>query len=70
MAFSAESLVPHGGIIVLFIPGAIKNPGAWVVALVAGTLVSTAALWVTTRSYARAKAGEPPRGAVPAAAPA
>jgi len=41
-----------------------------VVALVAGTLVSTAALWVTTRSYARAKAGEPPRAAVPAAAPA
>ena len=70
MAFTVESLVPHGGIIVLFIPGAITNPGGWVIALVAGTLVSTAALFVTTRSYARAKAGEPARAVVPAAVPA
>ena len=69
MAFSAASIVPHGGIIDLFVPGAIKNPGGWVIALVAGALVSTAALFVTTRSYARAKA-EPTQKAVPATAPA
>jgi len=69
MAFSAASIVPHGGIIDLFVPGAIKNPGGWVIALVAGALVSTAALFVTTRSYARAKA-EPAQEAVPATAPA
>jgi PTS system fructose-specific IIC component len=70
MAFSAASIVPHGGIIDLFVPGAIKHPAGWVLAIVAGTLVSTAALFVTTRSYARAKAGEPTRAAVPATAPA
>ena len=55
MAFSVASIVPHGGIIDLFVPGAIKNPGGWVIAIAAGTVVSTAALFVTTRSYARAK---------------
>jgi fructose PTS system EIIBC or EIIC component len=69
MAFDAASIVPHGGIINLFVPGAITNPGAWALALVAGTLVSTAALFVTTRSYARAKAG-PARAPVAAPAPA
>ena len=70
MAFSVASIVPHGGIIDLFVPGAIKNPGGWLIAIVAGTLVSTAALFVTKRSYARAKAGEPKRAAVAATAPA
>jgi fructose PTS system EIIBC or EIIC component len=69
MAFSVASIVPHGGIIDLFVPGAIKHPGGWLIALVAGTLVSTAALFVTTRSYARAKA-EPAQTAIPASAPA
>ena len=67
MAFSCASIVPHGGIIDLFVPGAITNPGAWAVALLAGTLVSTAALYVTTRSYARTKAAPARR---PVAAPA
>ena len=66
MAFDAASIVPHGGIINLFVPGAITNPAGWAVALVAGTLVSTAALFVTTRSYARAQAAP----AVAAPAPA
>jgi len=66
MAFDAASIVPHGGIINLFVPGAITSPAGWAVALVAGTLVSTAALFVTTRSYARAKAAP----AVAAPAPA
>jgi len=70
MAFSATSIVPHGGIIDLFVPGAIKNPGGWLIAIVAGTLVSTAALFVTTRSYARANAGEPAPAAIPATVPA
>ncbi len=69
MAFDAASIVPHGGIINLFVPGAITNPAGWAIALVAGTLVSTAALFVTTRSYARAKAA-PARPAVAAPAPA
>jgi PTS system fructose-specific IIC component len=67
MAFDAGSIVPHGGIINLFVPGAITNPGGWAIALVAGTLVSTAALFVTTRSYARAQA---PAQAVAVPAPA
>lgn len=66
MAFDAASIVPHGGIVNLFVPGAITSPAGWAVALVAGTLVSTAALFVTTRSYARAKAAP----AVAAPAPA
>lgn len=67
MAFDAASIVPHGGIINLFVPGAITNPGAWAVALVAGTAVSTVALYMTTRSYARAPARTATRAA---AAPA
>ncbi|MGB0095204.1 MAG: fructose-specific PTS transporter subunit EIIC, partial [Solirubrobacteraceae bacterium] len=70
MAFSVTSIVPHGGIIDLFVPGAITNPGGWAIALVVGTLVSTAALFVTTRSYARATAGEPTQAPVPATAAA
>jgi PTS system fructose-specific IIC component len=69
MVFDAASIVPHGGIIDLFVPGAITNPGGWALALLAGTLVSTAALFVTTRSYAHAKAA-PARGAVVEPAPA
>ena len=33
MAFNAASIVPHGGIIDLFVPGAITNPGGWAIAL-------------------------------------
>jgi PTS system fructose-specific IIC component len=40
MAAGVELKVPHGGIFVLPIPGAVSHVGAYVVALVAGTLVS------------------------------
>ena len=66
---AGRELVPHGGIIDLFVPGAVKDPLGWPLALVVGTLVSTAVLFVTTRSYARAKAA-PARPAVAAPAPA
>jgi PTS system fructose-specific IIC component len=69
MAFDAASIVPHGGIINLFVPGAITNAGGWAIALVAGTLVSTAALFVTTRSYARERKA-PAARTVAAPAPA
>jgi PTS system fructose-specific IIC component len=67
MALDAASIVPHGGIINLFVPGAITNPGGWAIALAAGTVVSTAALFVTTRSYVH---GAAPARAAPAPAPA
>jgi PTS system fructose-specific IIC component len=42
-------LVPHGGVFVLAIPHAITNLPLYLLALVAGTLVSTAALYVLKR---------------------
>jgi PTS system fructose-specific IIC component len=44
--------VPHGGIFNLFVPNAIHHLGGWVVALVAGTLVTTAVLFGTKRGAA------------------
>lgn len=40
MAFGAELRVPHGGIFVLPIPGAVTHLGGYALALVAGTVVS------------------------------
>lgn len=45
MTLGCKLLVPHGGIFVLAIPGAITHALAYVLALVAGTLVTTAALY-------------------------
>jgi PTS system fructose-specific IIC component len=44
MGFGVEQKVPHGGVFVLPIPNAITHLGYYVVALIAGTLVSTLAL--------------------------
>jgi PTS system fructose-specific IIC component len=66
LGIGATSIVPHGGIINLFIPNAIGDGAAWALALVAGTLVTTATLFVTTRSPATTAGTE----ALPAAAPA
>ena len=61
MGLDAASRVPHGGAVNLFIPNAIDNVGAWALAIVAGTLVSTAGLFVTKalakREPARAPVG-------------
>jgi PTS system fructose-specific IIC component len=69
MALDSASRVPHGGIIDLFVPGAITHPAGWALAIVAGTLVSTVALFFTTRSYVHAKE-EATRRPATAAAPA
>jgi PTS system fructose-specific IIC component len=42
-------MVPHGGVFVLPIPNAATNMPMYVVALAAGTLVTTAALFVLKR---------------------
>ncbi len=67
MAVDASSIVPHGGIITFFVPNAIDHGTGWLLALIAGTLVTTAALWVTTRVPSRERA---PAAAAPAPAPA
>jgi PTS system fructose-specific IIC component len=45
-------MVPHGGAFVLLIPNAVVRLGWYVVAIVAGTLVTTAALWFLKRPIA------------------
>ncbi len=49
MAVGAELRVPHGGVFVLPIPGAISHLVGYVVALVAGTLVSALLLGLIKR---------------------
>lgn len=49
MGLGVASRVPHGGIFVLPIPGAIVHPAAFIIALVAGSLVGTGALALTKR---------------------
>ena len=44
MASGVQLRVPHGGIFVLPIPGAVSNLGAYALAIAAGTLVSAVAL--------------------------
>lgn len=49
LAAGAQLLVPHGGVFVLPIPHAVRNLGMYVVAIVAGTVVTAAALYVAKR---------------------
>lgn len=44
MVMGAELRVPHGGVFVLPIPNAVTNLGAYLIAIVAGTVVSALAL--------------------------
>jgi fructose PTS system EIIBC or EIIC component len=46
MAAGCELLVPHGGVFVLLIPNAIVNLGLYLVAMVAGTLITTTMLFI------------------------
>jgi len=52
MAFGVELRVPHGGIFVLPIPGAVTHLGGYAIALVAGTLVSALLVGVLKRPLA------------------
>jgi PTS system fructose-specific IIC component len=63
LGMGVSTVVPHGGIFVLFVPNAMEKPLAWLVGLVAGTLVSTAVLFF-------AKPPLPAVVAAPAVAPA
>ncbi|MCW2996579.1 MAG: fructose transporter subunit [Solirubrobacterales bacterium] len=63
----AASIVPHGGIINIFIPNAITHGGVWLLAIAAGMVVTTAVLAVTTRAPAKERTATAP---VPAPAPA
>jgi fructose PTS system EIIBC or EIIC component len=49
LAAGAQLLVPHGGVFVLPIPHAVQNLGMYVVAIVAGTVVTAIALYVAKR---------------------
>lgn len=49
MAFGCQLLVPHGGVFVLLIPSAVTNLGPYVMALIVGTLVTTAALFLVKK---------------------
>jgi PTS system fructose-specific IIC component len=49
LAAGVHLMVPHGGIFVLLIPHAVQPLGLYLVALIAGTLVSTAALYLVKR---------------------
>ena len=49
LAAGVRLMVPHGGVFVLLIPHAVQPLGMYLVALVAGTLVSTAALYLVKR---------------------
>ena len=46
MAFGCKLLVPHGGIFVLAIPNAINHMLGYLIAIIAGTLVTTAMLFI------------------------
>jgi fructose PTS system EIIBC or EIIC component len=49
LASNVELLVPHGGVFVLLIPRAVQPLLPYVLALLAGTLVTTAALYLARR---------------------
>ncbi len=57
LGMGATSSVPHGGAILLFVPNALEKPLAWLAALVAGTVVTTVALFFLKRPIARPAAG-------------
>ena len=68
MAIGAELKVPHGGIFVLPIPGAVTHLLGYVAALIAGTLVSALAIGLLKRPLAarteiRAAQPQSPRAA-------
>jgi fructose PTS system EIIBC or EIIC component len=62
MLSGVELLVPHGGIFAALIPGAVRHLAAYLGAILAGTLVTTAALFALKRPLRpEIGAGAPPR---------
>jgi PTS system fructose-specific IIC component len=59
MAFGCELRVPHGGVFVLPIPNAVTNLGMYIVAILVGTVVTAAALYLLKRPIAEPAAAEP-----------
>jgi PTS system fructose-specific IIC component len=53
MIFKCKLMVPHGGIFVLPIPNAVENLGGYVLAIVAGTLVTVGMLFVLKKPLTR-----------------
>jgi PTS system fructose-specific IIC component len=53
MVFGCELRVPHGGIFVLPIPNAVTNLVLYVIAILAGTLVTTGMLFLLKRPAAQ-----------------
>jgi PTS system fructose-specific IIC component len=53
LASHAKLMVPHGGVFVLLIPHAVEPLGMYVVAILAGTLVTAGALYLVKRPVAR-----------------
>lgn len=49
MGAGAATSVPHGGLFDLFVPGAVQSALMWFVAIIAGSLVTTAVLFFTKR---------------------
>jgi PTS system fructose-specific IIC component len=69
LGLDASTVVPHGGIFDLFVPGAVDNALAWLLALVVGTVVTTGVLFVIKRPLEAAAAAPVDRlatAAVPA----
>ncbi len=58
MASGCLLRAPHGGIFVLFIPNAVSNLPMYIVALVAGTVVSTVLLGILKKPLVTTAAGE------------
>ena len=53
MAFKCGLHVPHGGIFVLPIPNAVDNLGGYLIAIVAGTLITTGMLFILKKPLAQ-----------------
>ncbi len=49
LALGVKLMVPHGGVFVLLIPHAVQHLGVYVLALVAGTVVTAATLYVAKK---------------------
>lgn len=49
MGAGAATSVPHGGLFDLFVPGAVQSALMWFVAIIVGSLVTTAVLFFTKR---------------------
>ena len=52
MAGGVQLKVPHGGIFVLPIPDAVTHLGVYIIALIAGTVVTTVMLGILKKPYA------------------